>query len=141
MTDDIELHHLATEPRVACLPASHNLATLPRLTLAQLAGTPVADMPEKVPQLWRYSMSTTPAPVPGHRPGHDAHFAVRRVRASPVWSATTVRYRWATARVCTFLAGGVRVVRAEAWPAPPDTRHADLLQAGLDCGESPRWRT
>ncbi|MFG2514191.1 hypothetical protein [Streptomyces sp. NPDC048584] len=31
-----------------------------------------------------------------------------------------VRYRWATAQVCTFLAGGVRLVRA------------DLLQGGLE---------
>ncbi|MFG2514188.1 LysR family transcriptional regulator [Streptomyces sp. NPDC048584] len=62
VTDDIELHHLATEPRVACLPASHPLATLPRLTLAQLAGTPVVDMPEKVPRLWWDFWAVDPRP-------------------------------------------------------------------------------
>jgi DNA-binding transcriptional LysR family regulator len=62
VTDDIELHHLATEPRVACLSARHPLAVLPRLTLAQLAGVPVVDMPEQVPRLWWDFWAADPRP-------------------------------------------------------------------------------
>ncbi|WP_234369747.1 LysR family transcriptional regulator, partial [Streptomyces acidiscabies] len=62
VTDDIELHHLATEPRVACLPAGHPLAALPRLTLAQLSGVPVVAMPEQVPQLWWDFWAVDPRP-------------------------------------------------------------------------------
>ncbi|MDG5808633.1 LysR family transcriptional regulator [Streptomyces ossamyceticus] len=62
VTDDIELHHLATEPRVACLSAGHPLAALPRLTLAQLAGVPVVDMPEQVPRLWWDFWAADPRP-------------------------------------------------------------------------------
>ncbi|MFI8165996.1 LysR family transcriptional regulator [Streptomyces sp. NPDC085931] len=62
VTDDIELHHLATEPRVACLSADHPLATLPRLTLAQLSGIPVVDMPGQVPRLWWDFWAVDPRP-------------------------------------------------------------------------------
>ncbi|MFB8353368.1 LysR family transcriptional regulator [Streptomyces niveus] len=62
VTDDIELHHLATEPRVACLCADHPLAALPRLTLAQLSGVPVVDMPEQVPRLWWDFWAADPRP-------------------------------------------------------------------------------
>ncbi|MDX3067296.1 LysR family transcriptional regulator [Streptomyces sp. ND04-05B] len=62
VTDDIELHHLATEPRVACLSAGHPLAALPRLTLAQLDGVPVVDMPEQVPRLWWDFWAVDPRP-------------------------------------------------------------------------------
>lgn len=62
VTDDIELHHLATEPRVACLPAGHPLAALPRLTLAQLSGVPVVSMPEQVPRLWWDFWAVDPRP-------------------------------------------------------------------------------
>ncbi|MEV5357116.1 LysR family transcriptional regulator [Streptomyces sp. NPDC052693] len=62
VTDDIELHHLATEPRVACLSADHPLATLPRLTLAQLSGVPVVDMPGQVPRLWWDFWAVDPRP-------------------------------------------------------------------------------
>ncbi|MFF5968751.1 LysR family transcriptional regulator [Streptomyces collinus] len=62
VTDDIELHHLATEPRVACLAADHPLAALPQLTLAQLSGIPVVDMPEQVPRLWWNFWAVDPRP-------------------------------------------------------------------------------
>ncbi|MFJ9322003.1 LysR family transcriptional regulator [Streptomyces globisporus] len=62
VTDDIELHHLATEPRVACLAAGHPLAGEPQLTLAHLAGVPVVDMPEQVPRLWWNFWAADPRP-------------------------------------------------------------------------------
>ncbi|MFI9773054.1 LysR family transcriptional regulator [Streptomyces sp. NPDC052415] len=62
VTDDIETHHLATEPRVACLCADHPLAKLPQLTLAQLSGIPVVDMPEQVPRLWWDFWAVDPRP-------------------------------------------------------------------------------
>ncbi|MCL7427048.1 LysR family transcriptional regulator [Streptomyces sp. YS415] len=62
VTDDIELHHLATEPRVACLCADHPLAKLPQLTLAQLSGIPVVDMPAQVPRLWWDFWAVDPRP-------------------------------------------------------------------------------
>lgn len=63
VTEGIELHHLATEPRVACLCADHPLAALPRLTLAQLSGVPVVDIPEQVPRLWWDFWAADPAPT------------------------------------------------------------------------------
>ncbi|MFI9772271.1 LysR family transcriptional regulator [Streptomyces sp. NPDC052415] len=62
VTDDIELHHLAIEPRVACLAADHPLTTEPRLTLAHLAGVPVVNMPEQVPRLWWNFWAVDPRP-------------------------------------------------------------------------------
>ncbi|MDK1342105.1 LysR substrate-binding domain-containing protein [Streptomyces sp. 378] len=62
VTEDIELHHLATEPRVACLSADHPLAASPRLTLAQCADIPVVDMPEQVPRLWWDFWAVDPRP-------------------------------------------------------------------------------
>ncbi|MER8225764.1 LysR family substrate-binding domain-containing protein [Streptomyces sp. NPDC094143] len=62
VTDDIELHHLATEPRVACLSATHPLANRPGLTLAQLAGIPVVAMPDQVPRLWWDFWAVDPRP-------------------------------------------------------------------------------
>ncbi|MFI8193442.1 LysR family transcriptional regulator [Streptomyces sp. NPDC085946] len=58
----MEVHHLATEPRVACLPADDPLASAPRLTLAQLAGYPVVDMPEQVPRVWWDFWAVDPRP-------------------------------------------------------------------------------
>ncbi len=60
--EGIELHHLATEPRVACLPADDMLAGLPRLTLAQLADHPVVAMPEEVPRVWWDFWAVDPRP-------------------------------------------------------------------------------
>ncbi|MGW0337914.1 LysR family transcriptional regulator [Streptomyces sp. NPDC003011] len=62
VTDDIELHHLATEPRVACLSADHPLAASPHLTLAQFSDIPVVDMPEQVPRLWWDFWAVDPRP-------------------------------------------------------------------------------
>ncbi|MGW1209084.1 LysR family transcriptional regulator [Streptomyces sp. NPDC002499] len=58
----IELHHLATEPRVACLHAGDPLADLPSVSLAQLADRPVVAMPEKVPQIWWEFWAVDPRP-------------------------------------------------------------------------------
>jgi DNA-binding transcriptional LysR family regulator len=60
--DDIELHHLATEPRVACLPEGDPLAALPRLTLAQLSGYPVVDVPSRIPRVWWDFWAVDPRP-------------------------------------------------------------------------------
>ncbi|MEU6548075.1 LysR family transcriptional regulator [Streptomyces sp. NPDC046859] len=62
VTDDIEVHHLATEPRVACLAADHPLASLPALTLAHFSGVPVVDMPQEVPRLWWDFWAVDPRP-------------------------------------------------------------------------------
>ncbi|WP_413759885.1 LysR family substrate-binding domain-containing protein [Streptomyces sp. MMBL 11-3] len=62
VTDDIELHHLATEPRVACLSADHPLAALSGLTMAQFSGVPVVDMPQQVPRLWWDFWAVDPRP-------------------------------------------------------------------------------
>src|SRR5690606_17443012 len=50
--DDIELHHLATDPRAA----------LPRLTLAQLSGYPVVDVPSRIPRVWWDFWAVDPRP-------------------------------------------------------------------------------
>ncbi|MFE1784292.1 LysR family transcriptional regulator [Streptomyces sp. NPDC059506] len=60
--DDIELHHLETEPRVACLPSGDPLAALPRLTIDQLAGYPVVDVPARVPRVWWDFWAVDPRP-------------------------------------------------------------------------------
>ncbi|MGW4922801.1 LysR family transcriptional regulator [Streptomyces parvulus] len=62
VTDDIEVHHLATEPRVACVPADHPLAALPALTVAHFSGVPVVDMPRQVPRLWWDFWAVDPRP-------------------------------------------------------------------------------
>ncbi|MFE5142320.1 LysR family transcriptional regulator [Streptomyces fagopyri] len=62
VTEDIELHHLATEPRVACLSADHPLVALPGLTMAQFSGVPVVDMPQQVPRLWWDFWAVDPRP-------------------------------------------------------------------------------
>ncbi|MGW7056297.1 LysR family transcriptional regulator [Streptomyces sp. NPDC054887] len=58
----IELHHLATEPRVACLPAGDPLAELEHVTLAQLADHPVVDVPPPAPRVWWDFWSVNPRP-------------------------------------------------------------------------------
>jgi DNA-binding transcriptional LysR family regulator len=58
----IEVHHLAAEPRVACLPADDPLAAAPHVTLAQLTGRPVVDVPEQVPRVWWRFWAVDPRP-------------------------------------------------------------------------------
>ncbi|MFC7840659.1 LysR family transcriptional regulator [Streptomyces sp. NPDC057382] len=60
--EGIELHRLAGEPRVACLPADDPLAALPGITLAQLAGRPVVDWPAPTPREWRDFWAADPRP-------------------------------------------------------------------------------
>ncbi|MFE6194622.1 LysR family transcriptional regulator [Streptomyces sp. NPDC057838] len=58
----IEQQHLATEPRVACLPAGHPLAGTADTALAQFAGHPVVDWPGQVPRAWKEFWSVDPRP-------------------------------------------------------------------------------
>ncbi|KOV62212.1 LysR family transcriptional regulator [Streptomyces sp. NRRL WC-3618] len=58
----IEVRHLATEPRVACLSADDPLAALPSVSLAQLAGRPVVAMPAEVPRVWWDFWAVDPRP-------------------------------------------------------------------------------
>jgi DNA-binding transcriptional LysR family regulator len=60
--DGIETHHLASEPRVACLPADDPLAALPRVALEQLADRPVVRMPPRLPRVWRDFWAVDPRP-------------------------------------------------------------------------------
>lgn len=60
--DGIEVHHLATEPRVACLPAGDPLAALPSVSLAQFAGRPVVSVPDEVPRVWWDFWAVDPRP-------------------------------------------------------------------------------
>ncbi|BCJ66261.1 LysR family transcriptional regulator [Polymorphospora rubra] len=58
----IGLLHLATEPRVACLPADDPLAAAPRLTLAQLGGHTFLDVPPEAPRIWWDFWAVNPRP-------------------------------------------------------------------------------
>ncbi|MEU9861056.1 LysR substrate-binding domain-containing protein [Streptomyces sp. NPDC047971] len=58
----IDVQHLATEPRLACLPASDPLAARERITLAQLARRPVIDVPSHVPRIWWDFWAVDPRP-------------------------------------------------------------------------------
>ncbi|MGY1455583.1 LysR family transcriptional regulator [Streptomyces sp. SS8] len=60
--DGIEVHHLAAEPRVACLPGDDPLAARPRITLDRLAGYPVVDVPPQVPRVWWDFWAVDPRP-------------------------------------------------------------------------------
>lgn len=53
---------LATEPRVVCLPADDPLAAQSQLTLAQLAGHLVADVPQGAPREWWDDWTVNPRP-------------------------------------------------------------------------------
>ncbi|MFZ4156307.1 LysR family transcriptional regulator [Streptomyces pseudogriseolus] len=60
--DGIEVQQLATEDRLACLPASDPLAYRARITLAQLADRPVIDVPPQVPRVWWDFWAVDPRP-------------------------------------------------------------------------------
>ncbi|MGK5499720.1 LysR family transcriptional regulator [Streptomyces sp. URMC 125] len=60
--EGIEFHRLAVEPRVACLPAGDPLAAGPRLTMAQLSGYPVVDVPPEAPRVWWDFWAVDPRP-------------------------------------------------------------------------------
>ncbi|MGC5038599.1 LysR family transcriptional regulator [Streptomyces sp. DT190] len=97
VTDDMELHHLATEPRVACLAAGHPLAASPQLCLAQLSDIPVVDMPEQVPRLWWNFWAVDPRP--------DG----RRVRYGPVVTdMESLMHTVATGEAMCFLPAAAR---------------------------------
>jgi DNA-binding transcriptional LysR family regulator len=58
----IQLLHMAYERRVVCLSADDPLAGRSSVTLADLAGRPVADVPPEVPRLWWDFWVTDPRP-------------------------------------------------------------------------------
>jgi len=58
----IQTLHLATEARVVCLPADDPLTAQQPLTLAQLAGRPIADVPPGAPRLWWDFWTVNPRP-------------------------------------------------------------------------------
>ncbi|WP_443072275.1 LysR family transcriptional regulator [Streptomyces sp. WMMC1477] len=60
--DDIEVHYLATEPRVACLSADDSLAAQPRVTLGDFAEYAVVDVPPQVPRVWWDFWAVDPRP-------------------------------------------------------------------------------
>ncbi|MFG2527133.1 LysR family transcriptional regulator [Streptomyces sp. NPDC048516] len=58
----IETLLLATEPRVACLPADDPLAGRDEVTLAELSGRPVVDVPPQCPRVWWRFWAVDPRP-------------------------------------------------------------------------------
>ncbi|MFJ5266615.1 LysR family transcriptional regulator [Streptomyces sp. NPDC088387] len=70
----VELLELATEPRVACLPADDPLTERPEILLADLGDRVFLDVPPEVPRVWWDFWAVDP------RPGG------RRVRYGPVVS-------------------------------------------------------
>jgi DNA-binding transcriptional LysR family regulator len=58
----IQTLHLATEPRLACLAVDDPLVRLAPLTLAQLAGHVMVDMPPSVPRAWWDYWTVNPRP-------------------------------------------------------------------------------
>ncbi|MGW8702373.1 LysR family transcriptional regulator [Streptomyces eurythermus] len=58
----IQIRHLATEPRIACLPADDPLASRPAISLADLAGRPVVNVPAQLPRLWWDFWAVDPRP-------------------------------------------------------------------------------
>ncbi|MGK5529742.1 LysR family transcriptional regulator [Streptomyces sp. URMC 129] len=59
----IQSLHLASEPRLACLPASDPLAaTGEPIVLAQLADHPVVGLPARTPRVWRDYWAVDPRP-------------------------------------------------------------------------------
>ncbi|MFH8619541.1 LysR family transcriptional regulator [Streptomyces sp. NPDC017979] len=58
----IQIRHLSTEPRVACLPAADPLASRSDVSLAELAGYPVVDLPAQLPRLWWNFWAVDPRP-------------------------------------------------------------------------------
>jgi DNA-binding transcriptional LysR family regulator len=58
----IDVQHLVTEPRVACLPADDPLADREWITLAQLAHHPVIDVPPEAPRNWWDFWAVDPRP-------------------------------------------------------------------------------
>ncbi len=58
----IQIQHLATEPRVAALCADDPLAARTRLTLAELSGRTIVDVPREAPRIWWDFWAVDPRP-------------------------------------------------------------------------------
>ncbi|GHG81424.1 LysR family transcriptional regulator [Streptomyces griseocarneus] len=53
---------VATQPRLVCLPDGHPLARRDRVTIAELAGIPLINVPDHVPRVYRDFWSVDPRP-------------------------------------------------------------------------------
>ncbi|MFB6439844.1 LysR family transcriptional regulator [Streptomyces sp. NPDC056411] len=62
MPPEIETLQLATEPRVVCLPAHDPLTTRQSVSLADLAGHRVVDVPPECPRVWWDFWAVDPRP-------------------------------------------------------------------------------
>ncbi|WP_414942546.1 LysR family transcriptional regulator [Amycolatopsis sp. cmx-11-51] len=60
--EQIQTHHLATEPRVVCVPAEDPLASKKKVSLAELRGRVMIDYPPECPQVWRKFWAVDPRP-------------------------------------------------------------------------------
>jgi len=99
----VELLELATEPRIACLPADDPLARRPELFLADLGERPFMDVPPEVPRVWWDFWAVDPRP--------DG----RRVRYGPVVSDMEgLLHAVATGQGICFLPAAAR----ELFPRP-----------------------
>jgi DNA-binding transcriptional LysR family regulator len=106
----VELLELATEPRIACLPADDPLAERPELVLADLGERVFVDVPPEVPRVWWDFWAVDPRP--------DG----RRVRYGPVVSDMEgLLHTVATGQAMCFLPAAARAL----FPRP-GVRYVDV---------------
>jgi len=60
--EQIQTRHLATEPRVVCVPADDTLASRKEVSLAELDGRVMIDYPPECPRVWREFWAVDPRP-------------------------------------------------------------------------------
>jgi DNA-binding transcriptional LysR family regulator len=60
--EQIQTHHLSTEPRIVCLPADDPLAGRHEVSLAELRDRVVIDFPHECPPAWRKFWAVDPRP-------------------------------------------------------------------------------
>ncbi|MET7731866.1 LysR substrate-binding domain-containing protein [Streptomyces sp. NPDC005402] len=107
----VELLELATEPRIACLPANDPLTKRPELFLADLGERVFVDVPPEVPRVWWDFWAVDPRP--------DG----RRVRYGPVVSDMEgLLHTVATGQGMCFLPAAAR----ELFPRP-GVRYVDVV--------------
>ncbi|GLP69014.1 LysR family transcriptional regulator [Streptomyces sp. TUS-ST3] len=107
----VELLELATEPRIACLPANDPLAQRPQLHLADLGERVFVDVPPEVPRVWWDFWAMDPRP--------DG----TRVRYGPVVSDMEgLLHTVATGQGICFLPAAAR----ELFPRP-GVRYVDVV--------------
>ncbi len=113
----IETLRIATEPRVACLPADDPLGARTRVTLADLAGRAVADVPPECPRAWGNFLAVDPRPD-GAPVRYGPVVADMETLLLAVSAGEAVSFLPATAQVF-FPRPGVSYVRVA--DAPPTT--------------------